>query len=262
MRIIIKNMPKLPKICLQLIIALMIAKLIVLDAANSPETTTSSTRKFSKEEKEWWAIQPLRSPKAKTEGNPVDYFIQRKLEKQNLGLSRQADAYEFIRRATLDLTGLLPTSKDVLSFAESYKNNPILAKETLIDKLLASSAYGERWATHWLDVVRFAESDGYRADGFRSSAYLYRDYVIRSLNQGKPYDQFAREQLAGDEINPDDYDHMVATGFLRHGVYEWNQRNARMQWELILNEMTNVTGEVFLGLGMGCAQCHDHKFDP
>ena len=163
-------MSKLPKICLQLIIALMIAKLIVLDAANSPETTTSSTRKFSKEEKEWWAIQPLRSPKAQTEGNPVDHFIQRKLEKQNLGLSRQADAYEFIRRATLDLTGLLPSSEDVLSFAESYKNNPILAKETLIDKLLASSAYGERWATHWLDVVRFAESDGYRADGFRSSA--------------------------------------------------------------------------------------------
>ena len=245
-----------------MIIALMVAKLIVLDAANSPETTTSSTRKFSKEEKEWWAIQPLRSPKAQTEENPVDYFIQRKLEKQNLGLSRQADAYEFIRRATLDLTGLLPSSRDVLRFAESYKNNPILAKETLIDKLLTSSAYGERWATHWLDVVRFAESDGYRADGFRSSAYLYRDYVIRSLNQGKPYDQFAREQLAGDEINPDDYDHLVATGFLRHGVYEWNQRNARMQWELILNEMTNVTGEVFLGLGMGCAQCHDHKFDP
>ena len=255
-------MPQLPKICLQLIIALMVAKLIVLDAANSPETITSSTRKFSKEEKEWWAIQPLRSPKAQTEGNPVDYFIQRKLEKKNLRFSRQADAYEFIRRATLDLTGLLPTSKDVLSFAESYKNNPILAKETLIDKLLDSPTYGERWATHWLDVVRFAESDGYRADGFRSSAYLYRDYVIRSLNQGKPYDQFTREQLAGDEINPDDYDHLVATGFLRHGVYEWNQRNARMQWELILNEITNVTGEVFLGLGMGCAQCHDHKFDP
>ena len=82
------------------------------------------------------------------------------------------------------------------------------------------------------------------------------------MNEDKPYDQFVREQLAGDEINPNDYDHMVATGFLRHGVYEWNQRNARMQWELILNEMTNVTGEVFLGLGVGCAQCHDHKFDP
>ena len=255
-------MPHLPKICLQLIIALMVAKLIVLHAANSPETITSSTRKFSKEEKEWWAIQPLRSPKAQTEENPVDYFIQRKLDKQNLGLSGQADAYEFIRRATLDLTGLLPSSRDVLRFAESYKNNPILAKETLIDKLLASSAYGERWATHWLDVVRFAESDGYREDAFRSTAHHYRDYVIRSLNQDKPYDQFVREQLAGDEIEPQDFDHMVATGFLRHGVYEWNQRNARMQWELILNEMTNVTGEVFLGLGMGCAQCHDHKFDP
>ena len=179
-------MPELPKICLKLTIVLMVAKLIVLHAANSPENIASSPRKFSKEEKEWWAIQPLKIPKAQTEGNPVDYFIQRKLEKQNLGLSGQADAYEFIRRATLDLTGLLPSSRDVLRFAESYKNNPILAKETLIDKLLALSAYGERWATHWLDVVRFAESDGYREDAFRSTAHHYRDYVIRIVNQDKP----------------------------------------------------------------------------
>ena len=113
--------------------------------------------------------------------------------------------------------------------------------------MLADRGYGERWATHWLGAVRFAESDGYRADDFRSTAYLYRDYVVKSLNQDKPYDQFVREQLAGDEIDPREFDHhMIATGFLRHGVYEWNQRNARMQWELILNEMTNATGEVFL----------------
>ena len=217
---------------------------------------------FSDREKAWWAIQPIRKNILNFPANPVDYFIQEKLESNELQLSPQAGPYEFIRRASFDLIGLPPSESEIEAFADSWKKNPKTAKKELIEKLLTSPAYGERWATHWLDVVRFAESDGYRADDFRSSAYLYRDYVIRSLNQDKPYDQFVREQLAGDEIDPQDFDHMIATGFLRHGVYEWNQVNARMQWELILNEMTNVTGEVFLGLGMGCAQCHDHKFDP
>ena len=217
---------------------------------------------FSDREKAWWAIQPIRKNILNFPANPVDYFIQEKLESNELQLSPQAGPYEFIRRASFDLIGLPPSESEIEAFADSWKKNPKTAKKELIEKLLTSPAYGERWATHWLDVVRFAESDGYRADDFRSSAYLYRDYVIRSLNQDKPYDQFVREQLAGDEIDPKDFDHMIATGFLRHGVYEWNQINARMQWELILNEMTNVTGEVFLGLGMGCAQCHDHKFDP
>ena len=177
-------------------------------------------------------------------------------------MAEEAGPHEYIRRANFDLLGLPPKPKEVEDFVQSWQKDPATAKRELIDRLLANRAYGERWATHWLDVVRFAESDGYRADGFRPSAHLYRDHAVKSLNEDKPYDQFVREQLAGDEINPNDYDHMVATGFLRHGVYEWNQRNARMQWELILNEMTNVTGEVFLGLGVGCAQCHDHKFDP
>jgi len=110
--------------------------------------------------------------------------------------------------------------------------------------------------------VRYAESDGYRADGFRPGAWRYRDYVIEAFLRDKPYDRFIREQLAGDELYSDDPSAVIGTAFLRHGIYEWNQRNARMHWELILNEMTNVTGEVFLGLGIGCAQCHDHKFDP
>ena len=230
-----------------------------------PKSATKSEdvrANFSDREKAWWAIQPIRKTDLEYSANPVDYFIQKKLESNELQLSPQAGPYEFIRRASFDLIGLPPSESEIEDFADSWKKNPDAAKKELIEKLLTSPAYGERWATHWLDVVRFAESDGYRADDFRSSAYLYRDYVIRSLNQDKPYDQFVREQLAGDEIDPQDFDHMIATGFLRHGVYEWNQRNARMQWELILNEMTNVTGEVFLGLGMGCAQCHDHKFDP
>ena len=222
----------------------------------------NNPHQFSEEQKNWWAVQPLRSVKVDGPANPIDFFIQRKLQLRNLSPADQAGALEYIRRATFDLLGLPPHPDEVEDFVKSFDKDPFPAKEALIDRLLDDSAYGERWATHWLDVVRFAESDGYRADGFRPSAHLYRDYVVGSLNEDKPYDQFVREQLAGDEINPDDFDHMVATGFLRHGVYEWNQRNARMQWELILNEMTNVTGEVFLGLGIGCAQCHDHKFDP
>ena len=123
-------------------------------------------------------------------------------------------------------------------------------------------SYGERWAQHWLDVVRYSESDGYRADGYRNGTWRYRDYVIRSLNEDKPYDQFVREQIAGDEIAPHDPDTIIATAFLRLGIYEWNQRNARMQWDLIMTEMTNITGDALLGIGIGCAQCHDHKFDP
>jgi hypothetical protein len=236
---------------------------IVIHSVRAMEADeTSNSYQFSEEQKNWWAVQPLRSGKVDGPGNPIDFFVQRKLRGQTLTLAKEAGPYEFIRRANYDLLGMPPGPDEIDAFVQSWEKDPTTAKMELIDRLLADRAYGERWATHWLDVVRFAESDGYRADGFRPSAHLYRDYVVGSLNEDKPYDQFVREQLAGDEINPDDYDHMVATGFLRHGVYEWNQRNARMQWDLILNEMTNVTGEVFLGLGMGCAQCHDHKFDP
>ena len=239
----------------------LISSIVIHSVRAIEADETSNSHQFSEEQKNWWAVQPLQSRKVDGPGNPIDFFVQRKLRDQTLTLAKEAGPYEFIRRAKYDLLGLPPQPKEVEGFVQSWKKNPASAKMELIDRLLADRAYGERWATHWLDVVRFSESDGYRADGFRPSAHLYRDYVVRSLNEDKPYDQFVREQLAGDEINPDDYDHMVATGFLRHGVYEWNQRNARMQWALILNEMTNVTGEVFLGLGMGCAQCHNHPFD-
>ena len=115
---------------------------------------------------------------------------------------------------------------------------------------------------HWLDVVRYAESDGWRQDAFRPQAYKYRDYVIRSFNEDKPYDRFVMEQIAGDEIAPGNRDALTATAMLRHGIYEYNQRDVETQWDNILNEVTDVTGDAFLGLGMACARCHDHKFDP
>ncbi|MFP6900316.1 MAG: DUF1549 and DUF1553 domain-containing protein, partial [Opitutales bacterium] len=186
----------------------------------------------------------------------------RKLDQAKLSPAPAAGLRELVRRIYFDLHGLPPTPKQVEAFVTAFAKNPDEAYEQLIENLLASPRYGERWATHWLDVARYADSDGYRADDFRPGAYLYRDYVIQSFNADKPYDQFVREQLAADEFAANDPEILIATAFLRHGIYEWNQRNARMQWELIMNEMTQVTGEAFLGLGIGCAQCHDHKFDP
>jgi hypothetical protein len=136
------------------------------------------------------------------------------------------------------------------------------AYERLVDRLLASPQYGERWGRHWLDLVRYAESDGYRQDAYRPNAWLYRDYVVQSLNSDKSYARFVQEQLAGDEIAPNDPDALVATGYLRLGIYEYNQRDVQTQWSVLLNDVTDVTSDVFLGMGMACARCHDHKFDP
>jgi hypothetical protein len=164
-----------------------------------------------------------------------------------------------IRRVTFDLTGLPPTPEDVGAFLADGRPD---AYGRLVDRLLASPRYGQRWARHWLDLVRYSESDGYRQDAYRPDAWRYRDHVVRSFNFDKPYDRFLAEQLAGDELDADDPELRVATGYLRLWPYEYNQRNVAGQWADILNDITDVTGEVFLGLSVGCARCHDHKFDP
>ena len=240
-----------------------LAAMILIDIAGG----TERGHVFTEEEKAWWAIQPVVDPVVPASGedwarNEVDHFVARKLDEAKLNLAPEAGPHELVRRLYFDLHGLPPTPKQVENFVTACTKDSQSAYLALVDELLASPKYGERWATHWLDIVRYAESDGYRADDFRPTVYLYRDYVIKSLNEDKPYKRFVREQLAGDELDPDDPKVLIATAFLRHGIYEHNQRNARMQWELIMNEMTNVTGEVFLGIGIGCAQCHDHKFDP
>jgi hypothetical protein len=171
----------------------------------------------------------------------------------------EADRHELVRRVYFDLHGLPPTKDQIDAFVNDKDPR---AYETLIDELLASPRYGERWAQHWLDLVRYAESDGYNQDAYRSFVWPYRDYVIQSLNDDKPYDQFVREQLAGDEFAPNDPNVLIATAFMRHPVYEYNLRDVRGQWDLILTDMTDTTGELFLGLSMGCARCHNHKFDP
>jgi mono/diheme cytochrome c family protein len=220
------------------------------------------------EDRRWWAFQPLRNPPVPDApagadpawtANPVDRFLLARLHAEGLKPSPAAERRSLIRRAYFDLIGLPPTPKEVEAFVADPAPD---AYEKLIDRLLADPRYGERWARHWLDLVRYAESDGYRIDEYRPHAWRYRDYVIRSFNDDKPYDRFVAEQLAGDEIAPDDPDALTATGFLRLGIYEYNNRDVRTQWEVMLNDITDCVGDVFLGLGMGCARCHDHKFDP
>ena len=170
---------------------------------------------------------------------------------------------QLVRRLYYDLTGLPPTPAEVDDFVRACagKNAPV-ATESLIDRLLASPRYGEHAARLWLDLVRYAESDGFKIDSYRPHAWRYRDYVIAAFNSDKPYHRFIQEQLAGDELFPGDCEALTATGFLRLGIYEYNSRDTATQWANILNEITDVTADVFLGLSLQCARCHDHKFDP
>nr|WP_256199659.1 DUF1549 and DUF1553 domain-containing protein [Verrucomicrobium spinosum] len=219
---------------------------------------------FTKEERDFWFFQPLaKTAPPQTEGNwarnDIDRFIAQKHKELKLTPAPEADRRELVRRLYFDLHGLPPTQAQWEAFVQSQ--DP-LAYEKLVEDLLASPRYGERWAQHWLDLVRYAESDGYNVDFYRPSVWPYRDYVIQSLNDDKPYDQFVREQIAGDEIAPEDPNVVIATAFFRHPMYEYNLRDVRGQWDVILTDMTDTTGELFLGLSMGCARCHNHKFDP
>ncbi|NBV52597.1 MAG: DUF1549 domain-containing protein [Verrucomicrobia bacterium] len=212
-------------------------------------------------EKGWWAYQAVKLPElpAGNSAHPIDRFIDARLAKEGLTPSAEADRSVLIRRVTFDTTGLPPTPEEVTAFVKSA--DP-LAYEKLVDRLLASPAYGQRMARAWLDLVRYADSDGFRIDDFRPAAWRYRDYVIKAYNDNKPYDRFIQEQIAGDELFPGDPQALTALGYLRHWIYEYNNRDARGQWENILNDLTDTTGDVFLGAGMQCARCHDHKFDP
>lgn len=222
--------------------------------------------KYTPVERRHWAFQPrkpivppaLKDPWIK---NPVDAFILAGLQKAGLKAAAEADRITLIRRVTYDLHGLPPTPEEITAFVNDRGPK---AYERLVDRLLASPRYGEQWARHWLDVVRFAESDGYEYDTHRPDAYRYRDYVIASFNADKPYDLFLKEQLAGDEIDPKNDTLLVASGFNRLGPLRKNAGNqdvASSRTE-VLTEMANIVGASILGMTMGCARCHDHKFDP
>ena len=217
-----------------------------------------------------WAFQPRGTPEVPSFSDPadrewlrneVDAFVLVRLEAEGLRPAPEADRRMLMRRLYFDLIGLPPTPGE----AEAFVNDPSpLAYEAVVDRLLASPHYGERWGQHWLDVVRYAETEGFEYDKYLVGAWRYRDWVIESLNADKPYDQFVREQVAGDELASADRSLLVATGFHRLGPVRRNAGNQEVAGSRneVLTEMTNTIGSVFLGLTVGCARCHDHMFDP
>jgi hypothetical protein len=210
-----------------------------------------------------WAFKPVRRPDVpavrSAASSPIDAFLLARLEAAGLAYSPPADEATLLRRVTFDLTGLPPTVAELDAF---LADNSSTAFAKVVDRLLASPAYGERQALPWLDQVRYAETDGFKADERRPNAWRYRDYVIRSFNADKPFDRFIKEQLAGDELYPGDPDTLTATAFLRHYPDEYNAVNLEQRRQEILNDITDTTGQAFLGITLGCAKCHDHKFDP
>jgi hypothetical protein len=229
------------------------------DKSSMPITFTDAARAH-------WAFHPVKRPAipSVTQStscvvNPIDSFILAKLKEKGLTLSPPASKATLIRRLTFDLIGLPPTPAEIDAFERDASPD---AYERLVDRLLASPHYGERWGRHWLDLARFAESDGYEYDAARPNAWRYRDYVIRSFNADKPYDRFVREQVAGDELWPDDPDARVATGFNLLGPDMVDSSDQVQRHHNTLNDMTDTTALTFLGLTMACARCHDHKFEP
>jgi mono/diheme cytochrome c family protein len=250
-------------------------KWIEAGAAWSGEGTGPAARRteltVTREDRRHWAFRPLAKvepPAVKNPGkarNAIDRFILAALEAKHLTPAPPADARVLIRRVTFDVIGLPPAPDEVEAFVKAV--NPDAAYEALVDRLLASPHYGERWGRHWLDVARYADSGGYESDIDRPTAYHYRDFVIKALNADVPFDEFVRLQLAGDEIKPDDPPASAATGFLAAGPGELLPDNLleeeRVRQRYIeLDDMVTTTGAALLGLTLGCARCLDLKFDP
>ncbi len=213
-----------------------------------------------------WAFQQIERPGLpvlanghKRVLNVVDHFLVSRLEELGLSFSPAAGKLIRLRRATFDLTGLPPTPSELDAFEKDTSPD---AYEKVIDRLLASPRYGERWGRHWLDLARYAETDGFEHDAARPHAWRYRDYVIRSFNEDKPYDRFVREQVAGDELWPDSPEALIATGFNLLGPDMVDSSDQVQRRHNTLNDMTDTTALAFLGLTLGCARCHDHKFEP
>jgi mono/diheme cytochrome c family protein len=212
-----------------------------------------------------WSFEPMQitSPPAVENSdwkeNPIDAFVYDRLRQRGLTPSEPAGRAVLIRRAYYDLTGMPPTADQVDRFVADP--DP-LAFERLVDELLESPHYGERWGRHWLDLVRYAETNSYERDGVKPNAYKYRDYVIRSFNADKPYDQFIREQLAGDELDEVNVETLTATGYYRLGIWDDEPADPLQARYDEMDDIILTTGQVFLGLTMNCARCHDHKIDP
>jgi hypothetical protein len=231
----------------------------VVDSAKSEDRPNEARRH--------WAFQPIQNPPtpgvtdASRVRNPVDTFVLARLEERGWTFAASASRAEWIRRVTFDLTGLPPTPEEI----ESYERDiAVDADERLVERLLNSPRYGEKWAQHWLDVVRYAETEGYEYDRAVPDSWRFRDYVVDSLNSDKPFDRFLTEQIAGDEIGPDDSACQIASIFHRLGPVRRNAGNPEIALSRneVLTERTDIVGSAFLGLTIGCARCHDHKLEP
>lgn len=215
-----------------------------------------------------WAFQPVQDPPAPAVQNPawvrnpIDAFVLAKLEQHNLPPNPQASAATLLRRLSVDLTGLPPSFAEMQAFQTESAANPDAAYEAAVDRLLASERYGEQWARHWLDVVRFAETNSFERDGVKPYAWRYRDYVIRSLNEDKPYDRFLKEQLAGDELPDATADSLIATGFYRLGVWDDEPADRLLAVYDGYDDIVTTIGQGMLAMTVNCARCHDHKIDP
>ena len=230
-----------------------------------PAAMAKKQFRITDRDKAHWAFQSVRKPAPPTVKNkawvadPIDAFILAKLESKGLAPSVAADKRVLIRRVTYDITGLPPTPAEVEAFVADTSAK---AWENLVERLLASPRYGERWGRQWLDLVRFAETNSYERDGVKPNAWRFRDYVIRAFNDDKPYDRFIREQLAGDELPDATDESLIATGYYRLGIWDDEPADKELARYDMLDDIVATTGHVFLGLTVDCARCHDHKIDP
>src|ERR1041385_6041401 len=239
----------------------------------SGKTGTRAEMVVTDEDRQYWAFRGLKSPALpgvkdlERVRTPVDRFVLARLEQSGLRLSKEADARKLVRRVYFDLVGLPPTPAQVEVFLRSYESDPRIAIAALIDELLARPHYGERWARHWLDVARYADSDGQESDADRLTAYRFRDFFIRSFNDDLPFDTFVRWQLAGDELEPENAQAVAATGFIVAGTHAELGDNLMAEERMReryneLDDMIGTTGVAMMGLTLGCARCHDHKYYP
>ena len=229
----------------------------------APDPRTESTGEAKRADKSWWSLQPLAKEFKHAD---IDGFIDAKLAEQKLTRNAPAKPQALIRRLSYDLTGLPPSQAEVDAFVAAHQADARKATEALVDRLLASPRYGERWGRHWLDVVRFGESNGFERNFVIDDLYPFRDYVIRSLNEDKPFDQLIREHLAGDVIGKFKPEVEIGSAFLVAGPYDDVSNQDPVAKQVIrsatLDDMVTATGSAFLGLTINCAKCHHHKFDP
>jgi hypothetical protein len=254
-------------------IGVLVVTLVTIGAADDPTDLAQYDATVQPSDRQHWAFQPVRRPTVPTPGamgpsdtggadwvrTPVDSFVLEKLQLRGWRPAPAAEPRAILRRVYLNIVGMPPSVEHQEAFLRDSGPESL---DRVVDELLAHPGYGERWARHWLDLVRFAETNGYERDAAKPQVWRYRDYIIRSFNEDKPYDRFILEQLAGDELDDADADTLIATGFNRLGHWDDEPADPKEDRFDQLDDIVSTTAQVFLGLSLGCARCHNHKFEP